>query len=202
MLPTLPSRRASFISCMTFIGSCTMPIHRPLTKTLHSRASSCGVRSCNVIIYVFLLNQLKTDSTAEPGVILAAIAKCLCKPAWAPSGVSTGSMIPHCEPCNFRMSAGTLVPVLETVKFSLRKCAINELWLKRFTLCTTPTRMVYFLDPQRPLNALFIPSATIRLSKNVCGCSLKRTVLLLINVLKMSCVKGIAWRSVPCCPLL
>ena len=32
--------------------------------------------------------------------MIVLIAKCLCRPTLPPSGVSTGSIMPHCDPCN------------------------------------------------------------------------------------------------------
>ena len=44
---------------------------------------------------------------------------CLCNPTLPPSGVSTGSIIPHCEECNKR---GPITFALESSgKFNLRK---------------------------------------------------------------------------------
>ena len=52
--------------------------------------------------------------------------KCLCNPTLPPSGVSTGSIIPHCEECN---NLGPTTLALESSgKFNFLKWEINELY--------------------------------------------------------------------------
>ena len=75
-----------------------------------------------------------------PFVILATIDICLCNPTFPPSGVSNGSIIPHCEPCNKR---GPITFALASIdRFILRLCDSAELKDKRFKSCTTPSRLV------------------------------------------------------------
>ena len=48
------------------------------------------------------LSQLIIGLEEQNLVIFVIIARCLCKPILPPSGVSTGSINPHCEECNKR----------------------------------------------------------------------------------------------------
>ena len=76
-----------------------------------------------------------------------------------PSGLSCGSIIPHCDACN---NLGPTTFALESRgKFSLRKCEIAELNDRRFKGCTMPTFLLCAVAPQFPLNAFLKPSSTI-----------------------------------------
>ena len=76
-----------------------------------------------------------------------------------PSGVSTGSIIPHCDPCSKR--GPTTLALASRGKFIFLKCAIKELYDKRFNGWTNPTRLVCVSAPQFPLNPFLNPSSTI-----------------------------------------
>ena len=58
-------------------------------------------------------------------VILVEIARCLCSPTLPPSGVSTGSIYPHCEPCNKR--GPTTFALASSGKFNFLLCDKAEL---------------------------------------------------------------------------
>ena len=58
------------------------------------------------------------------------IDKCLCKPILPPSGVSIGSIKPHCDEFNKR--GPTTLALESRGKFILRKCEINVYQLNRF----------------------------------------------------------------------
>ena len=65
-----------------------------------------------------------------PLVIVDPKLICLCNPTLPPSGVSTGSIIPHCDECN---NLGPIILALESNgKFNFLKCEIKELNDKRF----------------------------------------------------------------------
>ena len=50
---------------------------------------------------------------------------CLCNPTLPPSGVSTGSIIPHCDECN---NNGPVILALASIdKFTFLSCAKAEL---------------------------------------------------------------------------
>ena len=84
---------------------------------------------------------------------------CLCNPTLPPSGVSTGSMIPHCDPCN---NLGPTTLALESSgKFTLRNCDIKELNDRRLRSCTRPIFLVCSVAPQFPLNAFLKPFSSI-----------------------------------------
>ena len=76
----------------------------------------------------------------EPHVIYAVIAICLCRPILPPSGVSIGSIKPHCELFNRR--GPTTFALASKGKLILRKCEIYVFQLNRFRSCTTPRRLV------------------------------------------------------------
>ena len=84
---------------------------------------------------------------------------CLCNPIFPPSGVSTGSIYPHWDPC--KCLGPTTFALASRGKFNLRNCDIKEFQLKRFKSCTTPTLFVFSCEPQFPLNAFLKPASTI-----------------------------------------
>ena len=59
-----------------------------------------GPHSVNNFNGVFALIHLIIGYDEHPFVIDVLIAKCLCNPTFPPSGVSTGSIMPHCVLCN------------------------------------------------------------------------------------------------------
>jgi hypothetical protein len=65
------------------------------------------------------LNHLIIGYEENPFVIAVLIDICLCKPTFAPSGVSTGSIIPHCVLCN--KCGPTILAVGSKGKLILRK---------------------------------------------------------------------------------
>ena len=76
------------------------------------------------------LNKFNNSFPEYPLVICAPKEICLCNPTLPPSGVSTGSIIPHCDECN---NLGPTILALESSgKFNLRKCDKKELNDKRF----------------------------------------------------------------------
>ena len=84
---------------------------------------------------------------------------CLCKPTLPPSGVSTGSIIPHCEECN---NLGPIILAVESNgKLIFLRCDKNELNDKRFKSCITSGLLVCCSAPQLPLNAFLKPSSSI-----------------------------------------
>ena len=68
------------------------------------------------------------------------MAKCLCVPILPPSGVSTGSIIPHCDECNNR--GPTILALASNGKLIFRRREIYELNDNLFKSCTNPTRFV------------------------------------------------------------
>ena len=70
------------------------PTQLPLIISLIIEPLYCGSLSCNKRMPL-LLNQLIIGLLEQFVVTTAEIAICLCKPILPPSGVSTGSMIPH-----------------------------------------------------------------------------------------------------------
>ena len=72
--------------------------------------------------------------------MIALIAKCLCRPTLPPSGVSTGSIMPHCEPCN---NLGPTTLALESKgKLIFLSCDIKELKESLLRSCTKPSFLV------------------------------------------------------------
>ena len=73
---------------------------------------------------VFARNHLIIGSDENPLVTIVLIAICLCNPILPPSGVSTGSIYPHCEECNKR--GPTTFALASNGKLNLRICEIKE----------------------------------------------------------------------------
>ena len=92
--------------------------------------------------------------------IVALIAICLCKPIFPPSGVSSGSIIPHCELCN--KCGATTFAVGSNGNIIFLKCEINVNHDNLFKSCTRPTRLVCSDAPQFPLNPTLNPRSTVR----------------------------------------
>ena len=76
------------------------------------------------------LNNSTKGNPLQPFVICVEIARCLCNPTFPPSGVSSGSIIPHCVEFNKR--GPTTLALLSISKFNLRNCEIKELKERRF----------------------------------------------------------------------
>ena len=92
-------RRYSFIFSIHSNGSSTDPPQNPFTNTFVSSDSSRLEHSHGVFIAVFSRNHWIMGSRVPvpPLDMWVAMASVLCNPIFAPSGVSMGSMNPHCE---------------------------------------------------------------------------------------------------------
>ena len=115
-------RRLLINKSRVFIGSVTTPTHAPFTKTLVVLARYAKPHSFRIRISALECSHSIIGLPEHRLVIFAKMAICLCNPILAPSGVSTGSIIPHCEPCNKR---GPTILALESKgKLILRISAI------------------------------------------------------------------------------
>ena len=90
---------------------------------------------------------------------------CFCNPILPPSGVSIGSIKPHCDELSKR--GPTTLAVESIGKLIFRKWEINVYQLNRFKSCTAPIRFVCASEPQFPLNAFLNPCSTILSLKKV-----------------------------------
>ena len=121
-------------------GSSDIPIHEPLTNSLVFFEIKLVVVSDINFILQLLRNHLIIGADDTAVVILVDIARCLCKPTLPPSGVSTGSIYPHCEPCNNR---GPITFALASSgRFNFLLCEIAELYDNLLRSCTTPGFLV------------------------------------------------------------
>ena len=144
-------------------GLSTIPIHLPFTKTFVLPPTCRGNKSPSFLILIFLFlfvcNHSIILSAEVPDVMEAAIDMCLCSPTFPPSGVSSGSIIPHCD--EWRWRGATTLALASISRLTLRRCDIAELKVNRFRSCTIPTRFVCTAPPQSPFNARFMPDSTI-----------------------------------------
>ena len=106
------------------------PIHIPLTKNLLHEYKYSGEHSINNFIGRFVLNHSINREEERFVDTAAVIAKCLCNPMLAPSGVSNGSINPHCELFNNR--GPTTFDVGSNGKLIFLKCDIKVFQLNRF----------------------------------------------------------------------
>ena len=95
-----PFRRNNFNNFIVSIGLSTTPIHDPFTNTFVTAPKYSGLHSCNSRNDVLARNHFIKGFADVPLVISVLIDMCLCKPIFPPSGVSTGSIYPHCDACN------------------------------------------------------------------------------------------------------
>ena len=82
------------------IGLSKTPIQLPFIKTFVELERDVGEHSVNNLSDVLALIHLIIGKDENPLVIEVLIDKCLCNPILPPSGVSTGSINPHCVLCN------------------------------------------------------------------------------------------------------
>ena len=82
------------------IGLSNTPTQLPFTNTLVAFARALEEHSVNNLSDVLALIHLIIGYDENPFVIAVLIDICLCKPMLPPSGVSTGSIKPHCVLCN------------------------------------------------------------------------------------------------------
>ena len=94
---------------------------------------------------------------AEHGFVMyAEMARCFCRPMLPPSGLSAGSITPHCDPCSWR---GPVTLALASIgRFNLRRCEMKELYDSRFKSCTIPSTSVPSVAPMVPLYSLDLSS--------------------------------------------
>ena len=139
-------------------GSSVNPHQSPLIIILVRLYIWLGAHSCRKDIFNFL-NIGISLYFEYPSVISADIDKCLCNPTLPPSGVSTGSIIPHCEPCS---NLGPITFALESNgKFTFLSWDMKELNERRLRSCTRPSFFVCSVAPQFPLNAFLNPFSSI-----------------------------------------
>ena len=159
----IPLRLNNFIVFTISIGLSITPTQLPFTNILVISVKMLGTHSVNNFNGVFALNHLIKGYAEKPFVIDVLIAMCLCNPTFPPSGVSTGSIYPHWEPCN--KCGATTLDVGSIGKLIFLKCEINVNQDKRLRSWTSPTRFVFSSAPQFPLNPFLKPSSIMRILK-------------------------------------
>ena len=107
-----------------------MPIHAPLTKTLELFDICCGSHSNNNLKGWLARIHFIIGFDDDPLVTYAVIERCLCNPIFPPSGVSMGSIRPHCE--EFNNLGPTTLALESNGKFNFLKCEINVYQLNLF----------------------------------------------------------------------
>ena len=126
----IPFRLYNLSKFTISIGESITPIQFPLTNILELLSNCSGEHSNKMRIGVLILNHFIIGFPEEPLVINALIDICLCKPILPPSGVSIGSIYPHCE--EFKRRGPTTFALASNGKLILRKCEIDVFQLKRF----------------------------------------------------------------------
>ena len=149
-----------FICIFTSSGFDNTPTHAPFINTFVALNKYFLGHSSNSFMPIISRIHFIIGCPENPVVMWHISVMFLCNPQFAPSGVSTGSIIPHCELCNRR---GLIDFEDESIgKFILRNPEINELYESRLASWTTPIFLVCSTEPQFPLNAFLNPDSTTR----------------------------------------